>query len=916
MAEHGPDALATANAQLELSKALIRRGQAAAAVAAAKAALVVFEAHLPDQELPAADALLVLGAGHAVQSDLAAAAGFYRRALGIRERRDPPGAPYLQLLRFNLAATLQQLFDFRGALEVVEAGLRDSKQEPGAEQPVVGNFLSVSALCLESLGSYRQAEQHYLRAEAILRRTRGKQFPDALRMAGLAGISQCRLGRPDEGLPRVAAALLEMREAPQVPPSVVFELEAANAVLQAVYAPGAGAEAALRAAMARLDDPALPDDLRAARRIMLMTMLADFDPSAIDIEAARQALAQFEAFVGPDHEQFAAMLGNFARLLIAREQLPEAEQCLARAMAIFDRSPWFLSTDRWKVLWGAANLCRASGRLEESLAMVRRGLTEMPGLLDAWSSPLDDRQRLEFTAAARAGLDFGLSVGAELHRPAPEQWQLVLSWKGLVSNGMLESLQWLHANRDPESQRQVDALRVAVAHWSGLARAGAAPEVIAAARREREALERSLTQRLGARTHRGSSPAGIAASLATDEVLVDFITYGRMRDVGMRNVQLDERLLAFVVRPGAEPVLVELGALAPITAAVADFLKVGARWTKPIAGADALVGAAAAKVAELVWSPLQPMVPNGAKVVICPESVVAVIPFACLPGRENGTFLLEQHEFSYVASPTDLVARSGALAAAGPQSLLVIGDVDYGNRLAAAGAREGGRDFAPLPGAGQEIDVVATLFPAGSEARSVVLRGEAATPASVVGAVVGANFVHIATHGWFAGSRSLPDVAQRWRQLEASGKSVSADSMAPGAAGGIALAGANASGVDGRDGVLTTDELALLDLSHCELAVLSACETGLGTISAGDGLLGLRRSLRLAGARRSLTSIWRVDDAATLRCMQSFYKELWGKHSQPAAALRAAQLAMLRAARADTGQALVGTWGAFVLESK
>ena len=227
--------------------------------------------------------------------------------------------------------------------------------------------------------------------------------------------------------------------------------------------------------------------------------------------------------------------------------------------------------------------------------------------------------------------------------------------------------------------------------------------------------------------------------------------------------------------------------------------------------------------------------------------------------------------------------------------------------------RGGGRDFAPLPGTGQEIDVVASLFTAASEARSVVLRGAAATPARVVGAVAGANFVHIATHGWFAGSRSLPDVAQRWMNLEARGKSVSVDSMAPGAAGGIALSGANTPGVDG---VLSTDELALLDLGHCELAVLSACETGLGTISAGDGLLGLRRSLRLAGARRSLTSIWRVDDAATLRCMQSFYKELWLEHRQPAAAVRAAQLAMLRAARADTGQALVGTWGAFVLESK
>lgn len=917
VAKDGAGSVGAAIAQLEFSKALIRVGQAEPAAREAAAALVVFEAQLPAQELPSADALLVLGASHGSRGLLPEAADFYRRSLVIRERLDPPAGPYVQLLRLNLAATLQSLFDFRGALELAEAGLRHADQTPGAESAGAGSFCAVIALCLDGLGNYREAHDLYLRAERILRRTRGQQYPDALRMAGMAGVTACRLGQQEEGLPRIAAALAEMRESPQVPLTVLCELEVAEAILRVVFQSGGDASAALRVAMARLDDPALPGDFRASRRLMLMAMLAGTDPESIDLEDARQALAQCEQSLGADHEQFAALLGNVARMHVAQGNVAGAAPYVQRALAIFDRRPWYVSTDRWKITWGATHLARLAGRYDEAQALVHRGLAEMPRLLAAWSSPLDEVQRLELTAAARAAVDLGLSLGAHADQPAAERWQLVLAWKGLVSRGLLESLQWLQQNRNVDTQRLTEELQVVKARWSASARSGADEPTVAAARQRREAVEHDLTARFAAVTGPGTTAAAVTAALATDEVLVDFVTYGKVVDLAARDVQLDERLLAFVARRGVPVVAVDLGPLAPITAAVTRFLQVGSRWTRPIAGADAVVAATGGELAKLVWAPLQPHVPDAARVVLCPESVLSVVPFACLPGRADGSYLLEEHEFTYVASPGDVLQRRAFTAGVAAASLLVVGDVDYGERLTAATEREGFRDFAPLPGSGAEIDAIASLFVAAhpeSASAPVVLRGAAASADGVGGGVAGKAFVHIATHGWFRGSRSLPDVGQRWLYLEARGKALPANAMAPGAAGGIALAGANGSPPGAGDGVLTVDELARLDLSQCELAVLSACETGLGTISAGDGLLGLRRSLRLAGARRSLTSIWRVDDQATLRCMQLFYNGLWSSSRQPAAALREAQLALLRAARADTGQALVGTWGAFVLE--
>jgi CHAT domain-containing protein len=87
--------------------------------------------------------------------------------------------------------------------------------------------------------------------------------------------------------------------------------------------------------------------------------------------------------------------------------------------------------------------------------------------------------------------------------------------------------------------------------------------------------------------------------------------------------------------------------------------------------------------------------------------------------------------------------------------------------------------------------------------------------------------------------------------------------------------------------------VAALDLSACELAVLSACETGLGKTAGGEGVLGLQRAFHQAGARPVVASLWKVDDAATAVLMEEFYANLWQKGLPNVEALRRAQLAVL-----------------------
>jgi len=110
---------------------------------------------------------------------------------------------------------------------------------------------------------------------------------------------------------------------------------------------------------------------------------------------------------------------------------------------------------------------------------------------------------------------------------------------------------------------------------------------------------------------------------------------------------------------------------------------------------------------------------------------------------------------------------------------------------------------------------------------------------------------------------------------------------------GLVFAGANNPKTPGR-GIVTGESLIDLDLSGLELAVLSACETGLGDVAGGEGTFGLQRAFHLAGTRDVVASLWKVPDQSTAALMALFYRNLWEKNLTPMESLRQAQLTIYR----------------------
>jgi CHAT domain-containing protein len=178
-------------------------------------------------------------------------------------------------------------------------------------------------------------------------------------------------------------------------------------------------------------------------------------------------------------------------------------------------------------------------------------------------------------------------------------------------------------------------------------------------------------------------------------------------------------------------------------------------------------------------------------------------------------------------------------------------------------------DISDLPGTGIEVATIDSLAKT-SNIESIILTGNGASEANIKN-LESPNILHIATHGFFLTDNT---VSEDMYSIESN----------PLMRSGLLLSGSQHSfrgdhinfdgSLDAEDGILTAYEAMNLDLSHSDLVVLSACETGLGEVKNGEGVYGLQRSFAIAGAKSVLISLWKVDDNSTKELMILFYKNI------------------------------------------
>lgn len=165
------------------------------------------------------------------------------------------------------------------------------------------------------------------------------------------------------------------------------------------------------------------------------------------------------------------------------------------------------------------------------------------------------------------------------------------------------------------------------------------------------------------------------------------------------------------------------------------------------------------------------------------------------------------------------------------------------------------------------------------------------------------HILHLSTHGFFfndPNSRATKREAGAGSPSGAGSEPVFKISEHPMIRSGLILAGANHAWKTGaplgnrEDGILTAYEISQMDLRNTELVVLSACETGLGHIEGNEGVYGLQRAFKIAGARYLVMSLWQVPDNQTQELMTVFYQKLLLEKLTVRQAMQAAQDEMRR----------------------
>ena len=338
-----------------------------------------------------------------------------------------------------------------------------------------------------------------------------------------------------------------------------------------------------------------------------------------------------------------------------------------------------------------------------------------------------------------------------------------------------------------------------------------------------------------------------------------------------------------------------------------------------------------------VWDPLAAAIGHARRVLVVPDGALNLLSLAALPAKRGGYLVEHGPLVHYLSAERDVIAAQDGRAPG--EGALVVGGADFDattmfaalatrDTLVAAAERDpvaepppasassyrGPRSacgelaalhFTALPGTAAEAAEVARQWQERGDGhaprpRALGLIGAAATETAFKRRAAGRRVLHLATHGFFLRGDCAGRAEERENPLLSSG---------------LALAGANrraSAGGDEEDGILTAEEIASLDLSGVEWAVLSACETGVGDVTAGEGVFGLRRAFQVAGARTMIMSLWSVDDEATRAWMTALYQGRLQRHLDTAQAVREASVSVLRARRAAGLSTQPFYWGAFV----
>jgi tetratricopeptide (TPR) repeat protein len=917
----GPDDPLTALSIFELGKCLSVTGRNAEAEPLLQQALAMYKRAYGEKTAGTVSCLVRLGVVYRDTGDYAQAETLLKRAADVCDKLpwDEPEITRSSLL--SLGTLYVKMRNFTEAEPLLLRSLKISEKTLDAGHPFIAEELDDLGYLYCEKGDYAKAESYYQRALILQEKNPGPDHPDyATTLTGLATvyyvISDYSKAEP------LFRRVLNIREKAFGSNSLTAG-RALTSLANTYEKMGDEADArSLDERVVDIDEKVLgPEDPETAQKINNLAMVDDNLGDHAKAEALYlRALKIQENAYGPEHPQVAFTLNNLAAAYQRAGQFDRAEPLFKRCIEIDQKNPDPNRASAVFHLDNLAYLCLDMGNWAGAKQLAMQVADERTVELGNVLSFTSEEERLAYQERANP-----YSVFAGLSN-APGITLAILRNKGIVLDSLIEDHQAAEASQLPEDRARIEQLNGAKRELSELQmqtpkslREKGIESPSTEWRRlasEIDKLEGELAGKVAgmgiARRDLTVTLEQAQAALPRHSVLIEMIRYSHY--LGPR--QWEKRYGAAVLPATGDAKWVCLGAAEPIETNIVQYMQLVRRHDD-----EAELKRALNKLWQQVWAPVEAALPSDTQTaIISPDAGLNFVSFATLLTRDD-KFLAQKYSLRYVASGRDLLHHAETMS---NSNLVVFANPQYSANPSDGSSRPD-MYLVPLPNFSanaREIESRAKKWNWPVQ----VFTGTAATESRVRN-IQSPHILHLATHGFLLPEK-IPGPSRNSFQSFITGSGGFQEQVVlrnPMLRSGIALAGAQATLDAWRrgevpptdsDGILTAEEASAMDLKGTYLVVLSACDTGMGGLRFGEGVLGLRRGFALAGTQNLLMTLWPVLDKSTGEFMLDFYAALHRTGNAPQA-LAEVQKNWLIKTRKERGllRAVIVA-GAFVISSQ
>jgi len=559
---------------------------------------------------------------------------------------------------------------------------------------------------------------------------------------------------------------------------------------------------------------------------------------------------------------------------------------------------------------------------------------------------LSERNALDYAQTIRESVNNYLSAWMDVGQPSTENiGDIILVSKGLVFDEIMNRNRSLIDEGNDEIGSRVDSLKntkLLLSHFSvtgpkklELERYRSIMDSLQVIADKQETELARISSSFRKRLEAANIDAKkIIENMPDNAVLVEYLRYEYRHP---QQDELEPRYIVSVLKGDGTSAIIDLGQATNIDSWISQYrqhlIEIATNGRPPSIIDANNYRRLSRELYNKVWKPVEQYLSDDNLVLVAADGGLNMVSFAGLM-NEAGEYVIENHTVHYLSSGRDIVRFREDFQPA--RGLFALGDPDYDAPAMAriTGGQESQPDSVPepvyyatrnvrsgcgainsitvstLPFTRNEIKSVARAWEASSDESAAFYYGADASEENFKAEAPGHRVIHLATHGYYLEGACRKQLGQRQQE-----ESFGYIGENPLLFSGLLFAGANLHGQDAdslgaEDGILTAYEVSSMDLSGTELAVLSACETGLGEVEEGEGVYGLRRAFQMAGVRTIISALWSVSDEATAAMMSQLYTRQ--KAGLPEV-LRRIQLEKIKRLREQGDVDHPFTWGAFIV---